>query len=66
MAHGAVPIACRIPKLHQNVHNNILYWNPEGFPDTYIVKKMTASLKPLKKPKNIRPDEKILYFEIVI
>ena len=52
MLHCAVPIACRIPILHKNVHNNILYWKPEGFSDNFIVKKMTVSSKPLKRPKN--------------
>ena len=45
--HCAVPIAPRILKLYQKLLNNILYWNPEGFLDTFIVKKMTGSLKPL-------------------
>ena len=52
MAHCAVPIAPRILKLYQNLLKNMLYWNPEGFFDTSIVKKMTESLKPLKTPQN--------------
>ena len=53
MAHCSIPIECRIPNLHQHMHNNILHWNQEGFLDTSIVKKkMTVSLKPLIRPKN--------------
>ena len=52
MAHCALAIAPRILKLYQKLHNNILYWNPEGFFDTHIMKKITGSLKPLKRPKN--------------
>ena len=52
MNHCAVPIAPRILKLYQNLLNNMLYWNPEGFFDTSIVKKMTVSWKPLKTHQN--------------
>ena len=52
MGPCAIPIASRILKLHQNLHNNMLYWNPKGFFDISIVKKMTVTSKPLKRPQN--------------
>jgi hypothetical protein len=52
MAHCAVPIAPRMLKLYQKLHNNTIYRNPEGFFDISIVKKMTGSLKPPKRPQN--------------
>ena len=51
MTHCAVPIALRKLKLYQKLPNNNLYWNPEGFFDTSIVKKMTVTLKLLKRAK---------------
>ena len=50
--NGLLCRPCRILKLHQNLHNNIFYWNSERFPDTTIVKKMRVSLKPIKSPQN--------------
>ena len=47
MGPCVIPIACRILKLHQNLHNNMFNWNPKGFFETSIVKKMTVTLKPL-------------------
>ena len=48
----ADPIGPRILKLSQKLLSNILHWNLKGFLDTSIVKKMTVSSKPLKKPQN--------------
>ena len=53
MTHCAVPIALRKLKLYQKLPNNNLYWNPEGFFDTSIAKKITVSLKLLKRSKQM-------------
>ena len=48
----ADPIAPRMLTLYQKLLNNMFYWNPEGFLDISIVKKMAVCLKTLKWPPN--------------